>query len=115
MCSSDLEDLRESATSLALQGVEVGLEDVAAEVLNRLEPLWAELQEGDRGAVMAEWTRWGAHWGQWITVRTPSGPVHGTALRLDPDGGLVLRTADGPELTVWAGDVHSSKEGCDAV
>ena len=109
------EDLRALATSLAIEGAAVGLEEAAAEVLTRLEPLWAELQEGDRGAVMAEWTRWGAHWGQWITVRTPSGPVQGTALRLDDDGALVLRTADGFEQTVLAGDVQSSQEGCDAV
>ncbi len=101
-------ELRESATSLAIEGAAVGLEEAAAEVLTRLEPLWAELQEGDRGAVMAAWTRWGAHWGQWITVRTPSGPVQGTALRLDDDGALVLRTAEGVEQTVLAGDVQSS-------
>lgn len=106
------------ATSLQMSGAEVTLEDAAAEVLNRLEPLWNELQEGDRGAVLAEWTRWGAHWGQWITVRTPSGPVEGTAVRLDTDGGLVLKLAEGPETIVIAGDVHtsaqdSSTEGCD--
>ena len=102
------------STSLALEGAAVAIEDVAAEILNRFEPLWYQVQEGDRETVLAEWTRWGAHWGKGITVRTPSGPVEGTALRLDPDGALVLRLADGPEKIVIAGDVHSSTEGCDA-
>lgn len=107
-------ELAARSTSLALEGVGVAIEDAAAEVLNRLEPLWVEVQEGAREAVLAEWTRWGAHWGQWITVRTPSGLVEGTALRLDSDGALVVRLAEGPEKTVIAGDVHSSTEGCDA-
>lgn len=101
------------ATSLALEGSSATVEEAAAEVLNRLEPLWAELQEGDRAAVLAEWTRWGAHWGRPVTVRTPAGPVEGVAERLDPDGGLVLRVAGGALTTVIAGDLHSSTEGCD--
>jgi BirA family biotin operon repressor/biotin-[acetyl-CoA-carboxylase] ligase len=108
------EELRGRATSLALEGSDASLEDAAAEVLRRLEPLWNELQEGDRAAVLAEWSRWCAHWGHEVTVRTPSGNVSGTALRLDADGGLVLRTAAGPETTVVAGDVLASPEGCDA-
>lgn len=107
-------ELREQATSLALEGSTATLEDAAAEVLTRLEPLWNELQEGDRAAVLAEWSRWGAHWGQWVRVRTPAGPVEGIAQRLDIDGGLVLRLDTGTETTVIAGDVSTSKEGCDA-
>jgi BirA family biotin operon repressor/biotin-[acetyl-CoA-carboxylase] ligase len=106
--------LRGQATSLAALGVTTGLAEVAAAVLDRLEPVWDALQEGDRAGVLAEWTRWGAHWGEWVTVRTPSGPVSGTALRLDDEGGLVLRTAEGPERIVLAGDLSPSTEGSDA-
>lgn len=107
-------ELRATATSLALQGSSATLADAAAEVANRFEPLWDALQEGDRARVLAEWTRWGAHWGEWVTVRTPAGPVSGTALRLDDEGGLVLRTAEGPERIVLAGDLSPSTEGSDA-
>ena len=108
------EELRDLATSLALEGSQAGLEDAAAGFLTELEPLWNESQEGDRAVVLAEWSRWGAHWGEWVSVRTPAGNVAGIALRLDPDGGLVLRTEAGTELTVVAGDITQSSKACDA-
>jgi len=83
-------------------------------VLRRLQPLWNELQEGDRAALLAEWSRWCTHWGRPITVRTPAGDVSGTALRLEADGGLVVRTEAGAEVTVVAGDVLATPEGSDA-
>ena len=107
------DELRGRATSLALEGSDATLEDAAAEVLRRLRPLWNELQEGDRAALLAEWSRWCTHWGRSLTVRTPAGSVSGTALRLDADGGLVLLTEAGAEVTVVAGDVLASPEGCD--
>ena len=109
------EELRDRATSLALEGARVGVEDAAAAFLTELEPLWDKLENRDRAAVLAEWSRWGAHWGERVHVRTPAGPVEGVAQRLDDDGGLVLRLDAGAEHTVLAGDVTPSKEGCDAV
>jgi BirA family biotin operon repressor/biotin-[acetyl-CoA-carboxylase] ligase len=107
-------ELRDSATSLALEGATAGLEDAAAELLSQLEPLWDELQSGGRVALLAEWSRWCAHWGEWHVARTPAGTVEGIAQRLDAGGGLVLRTASGVETTVLAGDVSPSAAGCDA-
>lgn len=108
------EELRERSTSLAMQGSKATIEDAAAEVLTKLEPLWNELQEGDRAAVLAEWSRWAGHWGEWVCVSTPSGKMEGIAQRLDSAGGLVLRIEAGTEITVVAGDVSTSREGCDA-
>jgi BirA family biotin operon repressor/biotin-[acetyl-CoA-carboxylase] ligase len=98
-------ELRESATSLVLEGGEGRLEDAAAACLNALEPLWSELQDGDRAAVLAAWSALAPHWGARLRVRTPAGEVAGIAQRLDADGGLVLRTNDGRETTVVAGDL----------
>ena len=100
--------LRDVATSLALEGSDASLEDAAAECLNALEPLWDEMQEGDRAAVLAAWSALAPHWGAWLRVRTPAGEVEGIAQRLDVDGGLVLRTVDGRDATVLAGDVESA-------
>jgi BirA family biotin operon repressor/biotin-[acetyl-CoA-carboxylase] ligase len=108
------DELRGSATSLVLEGSDATLEDAAAEVLRRLEPVWNELQSRDRAVLLAEWSRWCTHWGRPLTVRTPAGSVSGTALRVDADGGLVLRTEAGAEVTVVAGDVLASPEGSDA-
>jgi BirA family biotin operon repressor/biotin-[acetyl-CoA-carboxylase] ligase len=107
-------ELRDAATSLAIEGSDAGLEDAAAAVLTQLEPLWNELQEGDRAAVLAAWSSLATHWGSWLRVRTPAGEVEGIALRLDADGGLVLRLATGIETTVLAGDVEPAAEGWDA-
>jgi BirA family biotin operon repressor/biotin-[acetyl-CoA-carboxylase] ligase len=107
-------ELRDTATSLALEGATAGVEDAAAECLSQLEPLWAEFQAGERAALLAEWSRWCGHWGEWLVARTPAGPVEGSAQRLDGGGGLVLRTASGVETTVLAGDVSPSAAGCDA-
>jgi len=107
-------ELRGAATSLALEGADVRLEDAAAEVLGRLEPLWDEVQEGDRAAVLAEWARWCPDWGHRVAVRTPAGRLEGVARRLDPEGGLVVGTDTGGETTVVAGDVLSPREGWSA-
>ena len=98
--------LRESATSLALAGADAAVEEVAARVLNEFEPLWAELQEGDRAAVLDAWSARAAFWGEPVIVRTPAGSVHGVAQRLDADGALVLRLENGVETTVVAGDLE---------
>jgi BirA family biotin operon repressor/biotin-[acetyl-CoA-carboxylase] ligase len=103
------EELRERATSLALEGSDASLEEAAAETLSQLEPVWRELQEGDRGALLAEWSRWCPSWGERLRVRTPAGEIAGTALRLDPDGALVLREDSGREVAVAAGDVETGR------
>jgi BirA family biotin operon repressor/biotin-[acetyl-CoA-carboxylase] ligase len=104
-------ELRDLATSLAIEGSDATLEDAAAACLDALEPLWDELEEGDRASVLAAWSALAPHWGGWLRVRTPSGEVEGIAQRLDADGGLVLRTIDGGETTVFAGDLEPAAEG----
>ena len=102
-------ELRDTATSLALEGVDCGIEDAAAAFLTRLEPLWDEVQEGDRARVLAAWSALAVPWGRRLRVRTPAGDVEGDALRIDEHGGLVLRTPGG-ERTILAGDVEASPE-----
>jgi BirA family biotin operon repressor/biotin-[acetyl-CoA-carboxylase] ligase len=105
------ETLRDSATSLALEGSDAGLAEAAAAFLTEMEPLWAESQEGDRAAFLAAWSAQAPHWGERLRVRTPTGEVEGVALRLDADGALVLRLASGAETTVLAGDVMAGAAG----
>jgi BirA family transcriptional regulator, biotin operon repressor / biotin---[acetyl-CoA-carboxylase] ligase len=98
-------ELTAQATSLALAGLATSREVVAAEFLDAFEPLWIELQEGDRSAVLEAWQARASFWGSAVTVRTPSGVLSGIARSLDPDGGLVLTLADGRDTVVMAGDV----------
>ena len=101
-------ELRESATSLALEGVTASREQVAAGFLNALEPLWDEHQEGDPGRTLAAWRGRAAFWGMPVTVSTPAGPVSGVARDLDPRGGLVIEPEGGAAITVYAGDLRVS-------
>lgn len=104
-------ELSGTATSLAIEGVRVTREAVAAALLNRLEPLWDEHAEGGRGAVLERWRARADFWGRTVTVRTPSGPVSGVARRLDEQGGLVILLPGGAETTMLAGDLDLGAAG----
>jgi BirA family biotin operon repressor/biotin-[acetyl-CoA-carboxylase] ligase len=104
-------ELRGRATSHALAGAPAAIEDVAADVLNVFEPLWAALREGDPGVVRDAWSGLAAFWGEPVTVHTPSGPVSGVAQRLDEAGALVLRLESGAEVAVLAGDLEPGLAG----
>lgn len=100
-------ELQPIATSLALAGhASVAREDVAAELLNAFEPLWAEHAEGDAGAAIRAWRARARFWGKPVTARTPSGETRGIARALDDDGALVIETAEGARVRVVAGDVE---------
>lgn len=104
-------EIRERATSLALEGFALDRETVAAEFLNALEPLWTALQEGGREEVLDAWRARASFWGAIVKVRTPAGEIRGVARTLDPEGGLVLRLDSGSETTVLAGDVEIAPAG----
>jgi BirA family biotin operon repressor/biotin-[acetyl-CoA-carboxylase] ligase len=94
------------ATSLAIEGVVVARESVAAGFLNAFEPLWTALLDRRAGAVIERWTRRADFWGESVTVRGASGSLSGIARALDPDGGLVIRQGSGIDTTVLAGDLE---------
>lgn len=97
--------LRGAATSLVLEGHALERERVAAAILNALEPLWDEHQEGDRRQALDAWRGRARFWGRTVTVRTPAGVITGVASGLGDDGALVLRADHGGEVRVLAGDV----------
>jgi BirA family biotin operon repressor/biotin-[acetyl-CoA-carboxylase] ligase len=99
------DELRERATSVALEGGVASREAVAAGFLDALEPLWDEHQEGDAAAALEAWRARARFWGERVTVRTPAGEVTGVAYGLAADGGLLLRTDSGAEVTIVTGDV----------
>jgi BirA family transcriptional regulator, biotin operon repressor / biotin---[acetyl-CoA-carboxylase] ligase len=101
-------ELAPLATSLALAGVTTDRETVAAAFCNALEPLWTALAGGDaaaRAGLLAAWSGFATCWGREVEVREGAGTARGTALRLAPDGALVLRDAAGAEVVVRAGDL----------
>jgi len=99
-------ELRALATSLAMEGCATTREDVAAEFLNALEPLWAEHQEGDRRVALEAWQARAMFWGRTLRVTNgAAGDVTGIARGLDDYGALILERPSGEKVAVLAGDV----------
>ncbi|HEY6866684.1 MAG TPA: biotin--[acetyl-CoA-carboxylase] ligase [Candidatus Eisenbacteria bacterium] len=105
------DELRGTATSLALEGAALDRETVAAEFLNALEPVWGALAAGERAGILAAWRTRASFWGEAVRVRAPGGTIAGIARGLDPAGGLVLALDDGREVTVVAGDLEIAGAG----
>jgi BirA family transcriptional regulator, biotin operon repressor / biotin---[acetyl-CoA-carboxylase] ligase len=105
-------ELGGSVTSLAIESVPATRETVAAAFLDSFERRADLLRAGGRAELIETWTARSRVWGRPVVVNAPAGEVRGVALRLDPDGGLVLRGEDGAETVVLAGDVTT--EGSEA-
>ena len=104
-------ELREHATSLRLAGHSLERETVAAAFLNALEPLWDDHAADDGRAALEAWRARARCWGRPVSVRTAAGTLTGRALALAEDGALVVRTAAGEDVRVYAGDVTLAAAG----
>jgi BirA family transcriptional regulator, biotin operon repressor / biotin---[acetyl-CoA-carboxylase] ligase len=78
-----------------------------AGVLGELESLYLAMQNGQFGGVFREWVSALETPGRRVSVRETGGVVNGMAVRVDPDGALVIRTDGGAEKRVLAGDIVS--------
>jgi BirA family biotin operon repressor/biotin-[acetyl-CoA-carboxylase] ligase len=106
LSTDELGDLRDSATALSITwGEKVDRTLLLAHTLNELESLYFTLQEGQFGAVYEEWAAALETVGKHITVKAAEESLTGYALRVDPDGALVIRLEGGGEKRVLAGDV----------
>jgi BirA family biotin operon repressor/biotin-[acetyl-CoA-carboxylase] ligase len=90
-------ELRETATSLRIEGAAVGVEDTLAALLERLN----EWIGAPPDAVLAAWRGRDALKGE--LVRWSAG--EGTADGIDDSGALLVHTRNGP-VTLDAGEVH---------
>jgi BirA family biotin operon repressor/biotin-[acetyl-CoA-carboxylase] ligase len=95
-----------SATSLLIEGRDLGREEVAAAFLNRLERLWVLAEGGGSAPILREWRRRAVFWGRRVQVNAPSGRLAGVAEDLDPEGRLVVRLDDGSRTALVAGDIE---------
>lgn len=95
------------ATSLALAGAtSLDRGELLAHMSRRLVEAVDAWTGADDGATHAEVEAACATIGQAVVVEVPSGPpVTGTAVRLGPDGALVVATSKG-DISVVAGDVR---------
>ncbi len=107
-------ELQGTATSISAElGHEVGRANLLAGVLGELESLYFLLQSGQFGSVHASWIASLETLGRSVSVaEAGSMPgeagavIHGRAVRVDPDGALVVLTGEGIEQRVLAGDIQ---------
>jgi BirA family biotin operon repressor/biotin-[acetyl-CoA-carboxylase] ligase len=92
------EDLRGTATSLALAGASVGVEDTLAALLVALER-WVPAPATD---VIEAWRARDALAGERVRWATGSGVAAG----IDSTGALLVHTDDGGRVSLDAGEVH---------
>ncbi len=103
---AELGELQGVATSLSAE-LERSVDRAAllARVLEELESLYMLLQNGQFGLVQSQWVGALETIGKRVSVRETSGTVTGRAVRVDPDGALVVREDSGAEKRVLAGVV----------
>ena len=108
-------ELRATATSLsAAAGAPVDRGELLAAWAPRFVAAYQDLLAGRPGLVAA-WRARLATIGRDVRVdRVDAEPVHGRAVDVDGDGGLVLRLPDGTMATVPAGDVEHLHPGSGA-
>jgi BirA family biotin operon repressor/biotin-[acetyl-CoA-carboxylase] ligase len=99
-------EMRGRVTSLAAEGREVEVAEVAASVLARLRVWYDRLAREGAPRVLAEWRErslpW---WGLLVEARFGGSVLRGIAQGLDERGALLLDLEDGSRLAVVSGDV----------
>ena len=99
-------EMQARATSLSAElGHEIDRAALLALVLEELEACYLALQEGQMQPTFQAWTDALETLGKRVTVNEPGGNLTGTAVRVDSDGALIVKTDAGMERRILAGDV----------
>jgi BirA family biotin operon repressor/biotin-[acetyl-CoA-carboxylase] ligase len=107
----DREALPAGATSLRAETEsDVDRRRLAATLLERFATLAETVDRSDR--ILAAWRERASTLGRRVRVKTPSGPVVGTAVDVESPGALVIDTGDGTRR-VHAGDCEHLRDADD--
>ncbi len=99
-------ELWTTATSLQMAvGRPISRLALLAAIVGRCEVWYDRLLRGE--PVHAAWAAQLDTLGRPVTIREADRDLHGVAIAVTPEGGLIVRTDDGREEIVWAGDVHT--------
>jgi len=103
-------DLLMAATSLShLRGEPVARLPLLRALIHAVEARYLALQAGY--SPVGEWAERLVTLGQAVTAAVGSAVIQGVAEGVDPDGGLLVRSADGCLRTILAGDVTLRGQG----
>jgi BirA family transcriptional regulator, biotin operon repressor / biotin---[acetyl-CoA-carboxylase] ligase len=104
------EDLKDRATSLSQEcGREFDRRKIFQQIMKSLELLYSEIKIGNFEITLNEWKTRTTMFGKQVTLTQAGEHLHGRAITLSADGGLVLATPDGQRVC-YAGDVTFTKE-----
>jgi BirA family biotin operon repressor/biotin-[acetyl-CoA-carboxylase] ligase len=98
------DEIAGTATSLALHGITVDKESLAAGILNELEKATEIFNAEGFSQIRPLWLDANCTLGKEVTVNAPSGQLQGKAIDLDESGALLVETDGGIER-VTTGDV----------
>lgn len=102
----DFGDLRDRATSLSAEfGHEIDRAALLATILTEFESCYLSMQNGQFSPIYTEWASSLETLGKQVSVDYGGEQMTGQALRVELDGSLIIRTPDGTERSVLAGDI----------
>ncbi len=103
-------DLINRATSLSQEfGREFDRREVFHHIMKSLELLYSEVKNGNFMSTLNEWKSRTTIFGNQVAINQAGERLHGRAIALSADGGLVIETPEGRKIC-YAGDVVFTKE-----
>ena len=100
------EDIKNIATSLKLEtGTTVNRTNLVISLLENLDSNYEEFLQEKRPSLIKKWTNRTDMFGKITTVHQKGKSLTGTAMGLDPEGRLILKTLDGKTHTLSSGEL----------
>lgn len=100
------EDIQGIATSLKLEtGKEINRTDMAHNLLENLDHEYEEFLQGKNENLIRKWTENSDLFGKTVTNQQKGKLLTGKAIKLDPQGRLVLQTPDGEQHILDSGEL----------
>lgn len=99
------EEIKDVATSFAIEGVQVDRRVAFNEILLALEEQYEKVKIEGFDSTLEEWKTMAVTLGKEVTVKAPGGNFFGVAKDIDMDGNLLIEREDGRLERVIAGDV----------
>lgn len=100
------ENIQDIATSLKLEtGETVNRTDFIINLLQNLDSEYKEFLQGKNENLIRKWTEQSDMFGKTVTIYKKSKTLVGTALGLNPQGKLILQTAEGKKHILDSGEL----------
>ncbi|WP_298702955.1 biotin--[acetyl-CoA-carboxylase] ligase [uncultured Veillonella sp.] len=99
------DELKDVATSFAIEGLTVDRREAFAVILKSLEEQYNKVLKEGFGSTLEEWKQFSVTLNQNVEVRAPGNTYEGRAIDLDQDGNLLVERLNGKIERIVAGDV----------